>query len=421
MKFRISQLFLPLKPLQRVEWLLMTLFAILLVVSWSWAVKALLLMLIFLIPKLIWQHRVGNPALGRSAWWALGLVMAYFAIYTLSLLWTTNLKEGTDKVVTLLPFLAMPLIFMLSDTSYLCRGHIRLLMHLFCLALMVRFCVCLCTKINYMIANDLPYKNFFIDFDTLHHSYLSMYTLLALAFLLTELMHYRRQLPRYMTVIVAVEALLLCAYTYIAQSRAGILCMATLGLAMVLYMLTKKAHRKLGIICLAAGALLLGASLMTLSGVEEAHRLGFTAKKASSGRLPDTRVELWQHVSTTIVHNLPWGCGIGDRWLALLETYPEGGFINKRMLRDWPYNPHNQVLDTFMTVGIPGLLILLGILLLPWMLWLRKGRPALHYRYLLPLMLITTLSIMFESAFERQMGLLYFAFFYCLFFQKAEA
>jgi len=70
------------------------------------------------------------------------------------------------------------------------------------------------------------------------------------------------------------------------------------------------------------------------------------------------------------------------------------------------YNAHNQYIDTFVALGLPGLLVLLALLLWPFIYAIKKG----HY-LLLSLVLILLVSLFFESMINRQAGVMFFAFF----------
>ena len=70
---------------------------------------------------------------------------------------------------------------------------------------------------------------------------------------------------------------------------------------------------------------------------------------------------------------------------------------------EWPdLNTHNIFLDSLLSLGLPGLLLLLAMLALPTVDGYQK-----HDFELMTLMLAITVSGMFESVLSRQMGLLF--------------
>ena len=69
--------------------------------------------------------------------------------------------------------------------------------------------------------------------------------------------------------------------------------------------------------------------------------------------------------------------------------------------------------ETVMSVGIIGLLLLLAYFLIPFILWIKTKRfDMLYFSFLL----MIGFNMLFESVFEVQMGIIFFAFFNSLLF-----
>lgn len=398
---------------------LLSLFALCLAISWQWATKALLLLVVWALARCVWSRRWGNPALGRSGRWGMALLLAYFAVNAISMLYTSNLAEGWETLTKHLPFLLLPLVFLLSDMSNLTRNRMRGLLYLFTAALSVRFLVRVGVAIAALCKGTAARTAFFSNFDPMHHAYLAMYTLLALTFVYNELLRHGQELPRWVKVALGCVAGLMMAYTYCIQSRAGLLCLVALGAALLLHLSLQREHRRLGLTLLGSFLVLATAGYFAAS-----NRLSTTLQEVSSGDTSDVRFDIWQNAALTCGQHLPFGVGIGDRMDALAANYPDSTLVPDAQLKlTHIYNPHNQYLDTLLTVGVPGLALLLALLLWPCWCWLRQrgSRPCACYPYLLPLVLIAALSFPFESILERQMGILFFCFFYCLFFMESNA
>ena len=76
-------------------------------------------------------------------------------------------------------------------------------------------------------------------------------------------------------------------------------------------------------------------------------------------------------------------------------------------------NAHNQFNDTIIAVGILGLIILLSFYILPIYIWIKNRTfDIIFFSFLL----IFVFNSLFESIFERQMGIMFFVFFYFLLF-----
>jgi O-antigen ligase len=80
-------------------------------------------------------------------------------------------------------------------------------------------------------------------------------------------------------------------------------------------------------------------------------------------------------------------------------------------MADKNYDPHNQYFSTTLELGMQGLLILLIALLIPLIVGLKR-RSAL--------LVLLSVNLLFNSAFEsmlqRQSGIVFYMFWYCLLF-----
>jgi len=74
-------------------------------------------------------------------------------------------------------------------------------------------------------------------------------------------------------------------------------------------------------------------------------------------------------------------------------------------------NAHNQYLQTYIALGIPGALLLILMLVLPGWLAVRR----IHFIYF-SFLAVFAFNILVESMLEVQAGVIYYAFFNSLFF-----
>ena len=86
--------------------------------------------------------------------------------------------------------------------------------------------------------------------------------------------------------------------------------------------------------------------------------------------------------------------------------------ITKHCIK-YELNAHNQFSDTIIAVGIIGLLLLLGFFIMPFYLWIKNKNFDIVF---FSLLFIIAFNCLFESVFERQMGIMFFTFFYFLLF-----
>jgi O-antigen ligase len=120
----------------------------------------------------------------------------------------------------------------------------------------------------------------------------------------------------------------------------------------------------------------------------------------------DPRIIAWSSSIDLIKQNPVFGVGPDVRDI-LSGRYLESGHNVAASLR---LNSHNQFLETQLTLGIPGTLILLHMLLGPWLIRKRTRFPAL----VIPFLIIISGCMFFESILVRQWGIMFFLIFYCI-------
>ncbi len=128
--------------------------------------------------------------------------------------------------------------------------------------------------------------------------------------------------------------------------------------------------------------------------------------KKENGEGTSERVKIWR-ASYRLIHQHPFGVGVGDVKAVLMEEYKNTGMLiaAKKHL-----NCHNQYLQTALAIGIPGLILFIGMLLYPIYTFLKNK----EYLFMLFILLVS-LNFLFESMFETQAGVVFYAFFYTLF------
>lgn len=150
--------------------------------------------------------------------------------------------------------------------------------------------------------------------------------------------------------------------------------------------------------CMLFGMLIVGTGVFFLLP-ESARRMTQTLEEVSSGDTSDARFYIMKSSLKAIGESLPFGVGIGDKNEALAAVYEETGddYANRAQ-----WNSHNIYLDSLLTTGIPGLLLLLALLAVP-------SVEAVRQRDLVLLSFVFTVAFsgLFEALFNRQMGIMY--------------
>ncbi len=120
----------------------------------------------------------------------------------------------------------------------------------------------------------------------------------------------------------------------------------------------------------------------------------------------DHRTRSWFCSFELIRQNPFLGVGLNARDI-LAEEYRRKGY---NIEADARLNSHNQFLETQLTLGIAGTLVLLWMLISPLLIRKRTWNPKL----IIPFLLIVSVSMIFESILVRQWGIMFFVLFYCL-------
>ena len=399
-----------LKPYEWSEYCLLILISVFIPISWDLATKGLFLLFIHTIIKQFFQERVGNPQISIKGRLCLGLLSAYFLVYLISLLYSFNIAEGIDEVLGKLPFLFIPLIFILSDTSYLKPKHLRLIIYTFIASISVRFFTRLTITI-FKCVSDKSLSFFSIVFDEFHHTYLAMYILFALLFLYWDFLKHGDKYPQWGTKTLIAIVFTLIADLILIQSRTGILGLILIGLFVIIHLVLSKHRYRLALALIFSA--IAGAFIISSCLPDKTHRLSETLSELTTNNHKDERFYITKTTLLTIKEHPFYGVGAGDRIDVLYPHYQDAPLSNS--LRDHDFNPHNMYLDTRLAVGIVGLIILLAILLCPLLIPQKTSNKEQFILFTI-LLLPVAFSGLFESILERQMGILFLCYFYCLIF-----
>lgn len=405
MKQSISNLFQNMKTGEIIQYFALVLTACAIPFSWNWAVWGLsLLILTALIRFLLAPHKPTH--LTRISLITHVLLMLFFILYLISLLYSTNIDAGLENIGHKLPFLLLPLFFLFSDVNQLRTKHIRLLLYLFTLACCILFLVYSTPSFKQILNGQASYTALFGDHGIVkHHTYYAMYFLLCLAFIYMEFNTHGRTLPLAIKIALIIAAIILAAFVIFIQSRSGILCLAAMFLWAMIHLIFVRKKYLSGILTF---AIITGTTVFLMANIGDGYkRLTHTIVETATEGKKDIRFEIAENATQVISQHWLFGVGSGDRIDELDKNHDERFGIDTE--HPWPhYNPHNQYLDCWVAVGLPGLLILLSIILVPGINALQKRS---RNELLLALLFIVACSSLFESTMERQMGIIFFNLF----------
>lgn len=406
---QLTQLFWGLKWHQSIEYIIMMFITLSVPIDWHFGVWGLMALVLSTIVKVVATHRIGNPAINRATKISLLLIMLFYGCYMASTIYSNNPQEAwSTTIITMLPLLLLPIVFLISDMSYLRANHRAALIYLLAGTLTMRFVV---MAINAVARHfqGIPF-NELIDFhfDPLHHNYLAMYLIAAIALLYTQLSkHWKSDNWRRTRWIVVADMMALAIYMVIMGSRSGLVVLALLALACLVHLaFVKKQWAATGLMVIALG-LMIGISYLAAPRLY--WRIIYSAQKIASGQQGDSRQMLWKCGLEVLDGHEIIGHGCDGYWDLLHEKYVEHNFAEGFLHEQ--YNTHNQYLETALATGLIGLAVMLAFMLLPFI------ASFTHRPRNLPFVLFSLVyagCIAFEGSFARQMGLMFIFWWYAI-------
>ncbi len=389
--------------------------ALLLAVVLPFALNSLALFIALLSLAVVYSRLRERSAPWHRLRWtsALPWMALFYLLHVLAMAWSTNTAHGTFDLEVKASLLLFPVLLWLlpMGTPLPARPVLRgfawicALTVLLCLgAALYHFGHEWWLRGQGLLPEDPAWTNHFFEsrFSLfLHPSYMALYLCFALAAWYHEGLW--REAGRWLGALVPA---LLVLGVILCNSKMGWL---TLGLLMihVIVGLRHEVHARRMLWGLAAAGLLLFAGLFaafpTVSGKVTQAISASGAIDPASDQSSALRRMAWDAATDLFVAQ-PWtGTGTGDIKDDLMEVYTAKGYVHAAAKR---MNPHSQFLQAAATLGLPGLLVLLAMLLLPlWTAW-RKGQRLATVFWVLIILNWTV-----ESMAETQAGVVFFAFF----------
>ncbi|GAB4150920.1 MAG: hypothetical protein Fur0041_23290 [Bacteroidia bacterium] len=342
----------------------------------------------------------------------------FYLLYALGLIWSENLSSGGREMETKLSFLIMPLMFFSVPFE---KEKLRKVLHAFiigCAAAMVTLlCFALYRYIEtkYRISQGEDLWDFGVNYflkDRLsvfvHPSYMAMY----LSFAVWALYSFHRTVISAHFVRYGLYALFVVCIVFLV-SKAGLIVLTGIG-AFIIYEMIFRGQRLRQALIIIAAFVMMVAVLFT-AAPQFRNRFVAAFQALTSGQERNTtaestseRLAIWSAATELIKEHPLNGSGTGSANDRLQEKYKEKGMTAALEQR---LNAHNQFFQTTITLGIPGLLMLLLLLFTP-LLSAIKNRKEFYVGFFL----IVIINIFVESMFEAQAGVLFFTFFNALLF-----
>lgn len=462
----MSKIFDGLRPFQKAELLIMMFLAMAIPFHWLAAQYFEVALFVCAVFKLIFDQKGKINQQQLKLKWAYIIFALTWFVYLVGMLWTENTSVGWAQVSKKLGFLIFPLIFIISDMSYMNKNRLKAIGNALILGCIMFFMMNLVYAVYDVIFNDATSSRFFdenlMKLYYVHHSYLSMYASFGLMFCFMEIFGESNRKTKIINIIAYI---ILLIFIILVRSRAGLIFMVLLFILQWIWLTFIMKKKRLGTImgCVFLAAVV-GTIVLFPSSVE---RITTTIKDLTTEHANDHRMVQYKGYKPVLKENWLYGVGTGDRTDVTQEAYhrykqnviekigPEVAQqidmitacdyyeptdemradmrqeallygrdpdIVNAYLVDYLYinfaidkgiNAHNMFFETLISVGVIGVLLLLAYFVIPLVLWIKRKRiDMLYFSFLL----MIGFNMLFESVFEVQMGIIFFCFFNSLLF-----
>ncbi|MDT8392851.1 MAG: O-antigen ligase family protein [Bacteroidales bacterium] len=342
------------------------------------------------------------------------LFAGIYILYLIGLSYSDNFGTGLFNLEVKLSLFIFPVMFASIRKEVLSLKISRRVLTSFVFGVFASMLLCYSVAFFEYAQNGNVETFYYSSLSVLiHPSYLAMYVCFAIAVLLYyNLKAYIR--GRLNIILSMILVLLFQLFVVMLSSKAGILGLILVIALFSAYTIFSEKRLLTGLFSgfvLSVSFLILfflfpasSARFEQTREVLEQAEVGGAEVANSTGE----RIMIWYYTFEITNENFLFGVGTGDVIDHLLSKYNEKGMRNAF---DLQLNAHNQYLQTFLALGIVGLIVLLLTLLLPAIFSVEQR----HYLYLMFLVLIS-FNFLFESMLETQAGVVFYAFFNAYFF-----
>lgn len=468
-----------LKTFQQLEYICLLLFAFVIPMSWRIAIYVMIILFVVAVLKGVFENGFSINETQYRNKVPYFIFIAFWFIYAISFLYSDNTAEARVQIGKKLSFLLFPMYFLCSNLSYLNKERIRVIMYSFVGGILILFLINLVWAGYDILFNEAeiirltsPHKFFKTDdtiFPPMHRAHFSMYTCLGVVFCFMEFI---KNNSLRLKIFDLLTSIFLFFSPFYICSRAGVICSIVILFTLwiwVTFMLKKK---KFAIVT--GSVLLISLVIGYFAFPQTIDRFTDAIDNLQNGK-GDYRLTIRKANRHVLRENFVWGTGSGDRseetlksyyiykdsltaYMKLIKendinkntikgeidstiyeekfvsevyNYLDGVIKNKnnynellnkeyhneyRMIQNCiknNLNAHNQFSDTIIAVGVIGLILLLSFFIYPIFLWIKNKNFDIVF---FSLLLIIAFNSLFESVLERQMGIMFFVFFYFLLF-----
>lgn len=347
------------------------------------------------------------------------LLLAFFCLQLIGMAYTENLSRGWFSIQVQLSLFAFPISFigfgMLNKYAY------RMVLKAFLIGSIIAAIYCAMQSAYKVLILDYKYYHFLGHrFSVIvHANYFALYLVFA-QLILTYLRWPMIEMKNLGRSILNVSTFLLLSVSILLSgSKIGVIMWSLALIGTTVGMLGTIKNKLIPVTFL---MFMFGLMAVFISVNPFLQKRIMSVIHIAQG---DTEVEPSAHESTAVrslVYNSalelatsqPWyGQGTGDFQDALDAVYEEKSYVKAK---ERHYNAHNQFLQAWISVGIPGLMLIIGIFTVVF----HRAVTSREWLFLGFAVLALLISLT-ESIFNVQAGVVFFSFFAVLFSRRSAS
>lgn len=305
-------------------------------------------------------------------------------------------------------FMAAPLFILTRRRTRLTNNRIHLAFMVFALSTFLHLCIIFSIALHKYIQTGNEVYLYYEKLSFFRHpSYVAMYATFSFYFLLDFINKTHRFLHPLFKILLYIIMGVLMVGVFFLQSKAGILVFCILAVIWFIYLLFIRstniaAALSIIIVLTSVGIVFHETQWIPMhrfkDSLEDVNK--FKTNHLGSGS-SEIRLTVWKSTLEICKKNLPWGVGTGDATDELSVNAVKKNYTN---LIGHHFNAHNQYLQTLLTTGLPGIIVLIAYCLHPLIMGIRR-KNTLYVSFAI----ILILNIVVESMFEVRGGVAFFA------------
>jgi O-antigen ligase len=369
-------------------------FIVLLVVNWLFQIKQ--------------RANFGQLIRNKPALFLIG----FYLWHIVAMFWSSNKSFGQFDLEIKLGLLLLPLVY--ATLPRLKTSELKRILFSYVIGCLVAIFIGVINSIYVYNIGESPFLDFYNNniSPLLHIGYFAMYLNMALIICIYLVTISEHRLYTWLNAGLIILSFLFALMVYLSTSRNGLISLILLASLVVIYALLKNRKWLIGTSIVLVVWIIATANFKTIALASFSNNQfelikntisNNNAVNANEGESTAVRILIWKSAIELIKSNPLLGTGTGDVKDELMRVYKERDYIHPY---ERQYNAHNQYLQTWVALGVIGILLLLSFFGFSIVESFLKA----NYLYML-FGINLSVSFLTESILEVQAGVVFVAFF----------